>query len=122
MHGDGSDDIGSLVHGRHSLQVRIEVEHDPASGERQRIGVARVLLADRPIMLFDEPTAHLDAATSSALATELLATTAGRTALIVTHRPEQTPGLAEVRFGTPACRLPRRQVRSAPVITSRTVP
>ena len=31
-----------------------------SGGERQRIGVARALLADRPIMVFDEPTAHLD--------------------------------------------------------------
>jgi ATP-binding cassette, subfamily C, bacterial CydCD len=64
-----------------------------SGGERQRIGVARALLADRPIMLFDEPTAHLDEATAGALAAEILAATAGRTALIVTHRPEQTPGL-----------------------------
>jgi ATP-binding cassette, subfamily C, bacterial CydCD len=33
------------------------------------------------------------------LAGELLAATAGRAALIVTHRPEQTPGLGEVRLG-----------------------
>ncbi|NMH97522.1 thiol reductant ABC exporter subunit CydD [Pseudonocardia acidicola] len=70
-----------------------------SGGERQRIGVARALLADRPIMLFDEPTAHLDAATGDALAAELLAATAGRTALVVTHRPEQTPGLPQVRLG-----------------------
>lgn len=77
-----------------------------SGGERQRIGVARALLADRPIMLFDEPTAHLDPATADALAAEILAATAGRTALIVTHRPEQTPGLPRVQLGGPV--LPSR--------------
>ena len=88
-------------------------EHGGAvsGGERQRIGVARALLADRPIMLFDGPTAHLDAATAAALAAELLASTAGRTALIVTHRPEQTPGLPLVRLDPG----PGRDDRAAPV-------
>ncbi|QJY48997.1 thiol reductant ABC exporter subunit CydD [Pseudonocardia broussonetiae] len=70
-----------------------------SGGERQRIGVARALLAERNVLVLDEPTAHLDPATADALAAELLTVSAGRTALIVTHRPEQTPGLAEVRIG-----------------------
>jgi len=44
------------------------------------------------------PGAHLDGATADALARELLTTTDGRTALIVTHRPDQTPGLPVVRL------------------------
>jgi ATP-binding cassette subfamily C protein CydCD len=79
-----------------------------SGGERQRIGIARALLADRPVLLFDEPTAHLDPATADELAAELMAATAGRTALIVTHRPEQTPGLPEVR-------IDRRHARPAAV-------
>ncbi len=75
-----------------------------SGGERQRVGVARALLADRSIMLFDEPTAHLDDDTGDALAAEILAATTGRTALIVTHRPEQTPGLPRVQLGGPALR------------------
>jgi ATP-binding cassette subfamily C protein CydCD len=74
-----------------------------SGGERQRLGVVRALLADRPVMLLDEPTAHLDPATSDALANELLAATEGRTALIVTHRPAQAAGLPTLRLGdTPA--------------------
>ena len=80
-----------------------------SGGERQRIGVARALLADRPVLLFDEPTAHLDPATADALAAELMAATAGRTALIVTHRPEQTPGLPELR-------IDRREADRTPAI------
>ncbi len=75
-----------------------------SGGERQRLGIARALLADRPVLVLDEPTAHLDPATSDALAGELLAVTEGRTALIVTHRPHQTPGLPALRLdgGPPA--------------------
>ena len=41
----------------------------------------------------------LDPVTSDALASELLAVTARRTALIVTHRPDQTPDLPTLRLG-----------------------
>jgi len=71
-----------------------------SGGERQRIGVARALLADRPVLVFDEPTAHLDEPTAAALARDLLSATVGRTALVVTHRPDQTPSLPEVRLGS----------------------
>ena len=70
-----------------------------SGGERQRIGVARALLADRPIMVFDEPTAHLDAATADELAAEIMASTTGKAALLVTHHPDQTPELPQLRLG-----------------------
>ena len=73
-----------------------------SGGERQRLGIARAVLARRPVWVLDEPTAHLDAATADALAAELMTVTAGRTALIVTHRPEQTPALPQLRVGPQA--------------------
>ena len=59
-----------------------------SGGQRQRLALARVLLADTPIVVFDEPTEHLDEPTARALAADLLAVAEGRTVLVLTHRPE----------------------------------
>ncbi|NMO88228.1 thiol reductant ABC exporter subunit CydD [Actinomycetospora sp. TBRC 11914] len=71
-----------------------------SGGERQRLAVARVLLADRPIVVLDEPTAHLDGPTATALAGEIEEVTRERTALVVTHRPGEFPGLPAVAVGS----------------------
>ncbi|MBI1377989.1 MAG: thiol reductant ABC exporter subunit CydC [Frankiales bacterium] len=58
-----------------------------SAGQRQRLGVARVLLGGHPVVLLDEPTEHLDEATADIVAGELLAALEGRTVLWVAHRP-----------------------------------
>ena len=58
-----------------------------SAGQRQRLGVARVLLAGHPVVLLDEPTEHLDEATAEVVAAELLRALTGRTVLWVAHRP-----------------------------------
>jgi thiol reductant ABC exporter CydC subunit len=59
-----------------------------SGGQRQRISLARALLADAPVVVFDEPTEHLDEETATALVADLLAATTGRTVVMITHRPE----------------------------------
>jgi ABC-type transport system involved in cytochrome bd biosynthesis fused ATPase/permease subunit len=55
-----------------------------------------VLLADRPVVVFDEPTEHLDDATARGLMADLLDATRERTVLLVTHRPELVPGAPRI--------------------------
>jgi thiol reductant ABC exporter CydC subunit len=58
-----------------------------SGGQRQRLALARVLLADFPVVILDEPAEHLDEETAGALTADLLTATAGRTVLLITHRP-----------------------------------
>ncbi len=57
-----------------------------SGGQRQRLALARALLADFPILLLDEPTEHLDVEAADALTADVLALTADRSCLLVTHR------------------------------------
>ena len=57
-----------------------------SGGQRQRLAVARVLLAGFPILVADEPGEHLDTPTADALVADLLATTSDQALLLITHR------------------------------------
>ncbi|WP_063062727.1 ABC transporter ATP-binding protein/permease [Nocardia sienata] len=57
-------------------------------GQRQRLALTRVLAADRPILLLDEPTAHLDPDSEVAVAAALTTSArTGATVVVVAHRP-----------------------------------
>jgi ATP-binding cassette, subfamily C, bacterial CydC len=58
-----------------------------SGGQARRIAIARALLRDAPILLLDEPTEGLDAGTERALLDALRVLMAGRTVLMITHRP-----------------------------------
>ncbi|WP_414497561.1 thiol reductant ABC exporter subunit CydD [Streptomyces sp. CRN 30] len=58
-----------------------------SAGQRQRIALARAFLADRPVLLLDEPTASLDGETEAEIVDAVRRLAAGRTVLLVVHRP-----------------------------------
>ncbi|GGY48802.1 ABC transporter [Streptomyces tanashiensis] len=58
-----------------------------SAGQRQRLALARAFLADRPLLLLDEPTAALDGATEAGVVEAVRRLAAGRTVLLVVHRP-----------------------------------
>ena len=57
-----------------------------SGGERQRLALARLLLAERRLLVLDEPTEHLDPQAADALTDDLLTVTAGRSTVLITHR------------------------------------
>jgi thiol reductant ABC exporter CydD subunit len=57
-----------------------------SAGERQRIAIGRAVLRDVPVVLLDEPTAHLDAAREEELREALTPWLEGRTVVMAAHR------------------------------------
>ncbi|MEW2306537.1 thiol reductant ABC exporter subunit CydD, partial [Streptomyces sp. NPDC006655] len=58
-----------------------------SAGQRQRLALARAFLADRPVLLLDEPTAALDGVTEAQVVSAVRRLAEGRTVLLVVHRP-----------------------------------
>jgi thiol reductant ABC exporter CydC subunit len=74
-----------------------------SGGERQRIALARALLAPARFVILDEPTAHLDEDTAEEVLDELLAAFAGRGVLLITHSQRaaaRCERVLELREGT----------------------
>jgi len=56
-----------------------------SAGQRQRIALARAFLRDAPLLLLDEPAAHLDPVSARELADTITTLMAGRTVILVSH-------------------------------------
>jgi ATP-binding cassette subfamily C protein CydD len=82
----GADDfIRRLPRGYDS--VLSEGARTLSAGQRQKIALARAFLRQAPVMLLDEPTAHLDPASAEAVMTAIDNRMANRTVILITHRP-----------------------------------
>ena len=68
-----------------------------SGGERQRLGLARVFLHDAPFVLLDEPTSNLDALNEAAVLRALADNRAGKTVVLVSHRPSAA-AIADVTY------------------------
>ncbi|MFE6983866.1 thiol reductant ABC exporter subunit CydD [Streptomyces griseus] len=78
-----------------------------SAGQRQRLALARAFLADRPVLLLDEPTASLDGESEAGIVDAVRRLATGRTVLLVVHRPAllavaDRVVTLEPRTGTPA--------------------
>jgi ATP-binding cassette subfamily B protein len=60
--------------------------HRLSGGEKQRIAIARLLLKDPGVVILDEATAHLDAASEEAVQAALHQVLEGRTSVVIAHR------------------------------------
>jgi ATP-binding cassette subfamily C protein CydCD len=76
-----------------------------SGGERRRLAAARALLADRDVVLLDEPTTHLDPPTAAALVADLRTALAGRLVVCVTHDDLERPGDTVVRLAAAPVRV-----------------
>jgi thiol reductant ABC exporter CydD subunit len=79
-------------------------------GERRRIGLARAFLRDAPLVVLDEPTADLDPDSVTVVSEAVARLRAGRTVLLIAHRPELVGHADRIEVlanGTAAVRLQR---------------
>jgi len=67
-----------------------------SGGERQRLAVARAFLRDAPVVILDEPLAHLDPDGEAAVVDAIGTLARSRTALVITHRPERLARVHDV--------------------------
>lgn len=67
-----------------------------SGGERARLALARAVLSRRPVILLDEPVAHLDHATALSVMRDVWAATSGRTVVVVSHRHEGLDAVDEL--------------------------
>ncbi|MGD0683542.1 MAG: thiol reductant ABC exporter subunit CydD [Streptosporangiaceae bacterium] len=92
-----------------------------SAGQRQQIALARAFLRDAPLLLLDEPTAHLDPVSAGQVRRAVRTLMAGRTVIEVTHRGDLAAGAGRVvaldhgRLTRAPARVPAESLPAAPV-------
>jgi ATP-binding cassette subfamily C protein CydD len=83
-----------------------------SAGQRQQLALARAFLRDAPLLLLDEPSAHLAPAAAAAMDDVIRGAMAGRTIIVATHRDPGPAGASQVitldthRLAGPSSRSP----------------
>jgi ATP-binding cassette, subfamily C, bacterial CydD len=89
----GADDFIQRLQGGYDT-VLAEGARSLSAGQRQKIALARAFLRRAPVLLLDEPTAHLDPVSADRIITALEDQMADRTVILITHRPPSQAGHA----------------------------
>jgi ATP-binding cassette subfamily C protein CydD len=94
-----------------------------SAGQRQKIALARAFLREAPLLLMDEPTAHLDPASARQIGEAIDTVLADRTVILVSHDRGWTGATGRViRLDRPELLSPpwsARPVRQSPVEVTR---
>ena len=92
-----------------------------SAGQRQQLALARAFLRDAPLLLLDEPTAHLAPPAAAAIDGVIRGPLAGRTIILVTHRCLGTAGASQVIMldGGRSAEAASQQARMAATVAGR---
>jgi len=89
----GADDFISRLRGGYDT-VLAEGARSLSAGQRQKLALARAFLRRAPVLLLDEPTAHLDPVSADRVIAAIEGELSDRTVVLVTHRPPPRTGPA----------------------------
>jgi ABC-type transport system involved in cytochrome bd biosynthesis fused ATPase/permease subunit len=89
-------DLGEMAAGKGLDRQVGELGTRLSGGEQQRLTIARMLLADAPIVVLDEPTSNVDIETEGRIRSALSRLTAHRTVIVIAHRRSTLAGVDRV--------------------------